>query len=178
VCLARSVELEGARLQVRDWPGLTGPLVHVPDPLSVSGGAGIVESIAAALAWQYRVLSLRPRGASPYQVDALDILATLDQFGFVEPVLVGERLGCVAALLVAAWHVDRVAGLVLIDPTYAPPASDGIAARALRECPPDWPALLEAVRCPVLVLGWNADAVAELEVFLKATCAEQNASVS
>ena len=129
VCLERTIELAEVRLRLRDWPGLAGPIVHVPDPLSAD--ESFVEAIAATMAQRYRVLSLRPRGASPYQVDAADLLAMLDQFGFATPVLVAERLGCVAALLVAAWHADgRVAGLVLIDPTYDPPRSDGMEARA------------------------------------------------
>lgn len=164
VCLERTVELDGARLQVRDWPGIGGPLVHIPDPLS--GTAGVVDSLATALAGRYRVFSLRPRGASPYQVDAADILATFDQFGFLSPVLVAERLGCVPAMLVAAWHAGRIAGLVLLDPTCDPPLSDGIEARALRDCPPDWAALRHAVSCPVVILRWNALALDRLESFL------------
>jgi pimeloyl-ACP methyl ester carboxylesterase len=65
-------------------------------------------------------------------------------------VLVGQGLGCVAALLVAAWHTERVAGLVLVDPTHDPPFSSEIPARAVKDCPPDWAALHSAVRCPVL----------------------------
>jgi pimeloyl-ACP methyl ester carboxylesterase len=164
VCLERTVDLDGVCLRLRDWPGLGGPLVHVPDPLSANDGA--IEMVAAALAWRYRVLSLYPRGASPYQVDYVDLLAVLDQFGFPSPVLIGERLGCIAALLVAAWQPGRIAGLVMIDPTCDPPLADGIEARALRDCPPDWPALRQAVTCPVLVQQANALALDELEQFL------------
>jgi pimeloyl-ACP methyl ester carboxylesterase len=164
VCLDRTVELEGVHLRLRDWPGRRGPLVHVPDP--VDDATDAIDILAAALAWRYRVLSLRPRRASPYQVDFADLLATLDQFGFQRPILIGEKLGCVAALLVAAWQVGRVAGLVLIDPTFDPPPTDDIHARALRDCPPDWPSLRNAVTCPVLVLHWNASAVDEVETFV------------
>jgi pimeloyl-ACP methyl ester carboxylesterase len=164
VCLERIVELGGVCLRLRDWPGIGGPLVHIPDPLAAN--AHTLERLTETLAWRYRVLSVRPRGASPYQVDAMDLLATLDQFGFVAPILIGERLGCVAALLVAAWHRGRVAGLVLIDPTYDPPASDSIEARALRDCPPDWPTLRKAVQCPVLVLRGNTPVMEPLERFL------------
>jgi pimeloyl-ACP methyl ester carboxylesterase len=164
VCLERIVELEGVRLRLRDWPGRRGPLVHVADPLDDATNA--IDTLAAALAWRYRVLSLRPRRASPYQVDFADLLATLDQFGFQRPILIGEKLGCVPALLVAAWQAGRVAGLVLLDPTYDPPPTDGIPARALRDCPPDWPSLRDAVACPVLGLRWGASAVDELETFL------------
>jgi pimeloyl-ACP methyl ester carboxylesterase len=138
----------GVRLRLRDWPGMDGPLVHVPDPLTPADDA--LEALARAYSPAYRVLSLTPRTASTYQVDAADLLATLDQFGFAQPIVVGERLGCAAALLVAAWHAGRVARLVLIDPTFDAPASDSIAARALRDCPPDLAALRRAILCPVL----------------------------
>jgi pimeloyl-ACP methyl ester carboxylesterase len=163
-CLTRTVELGGVQLRLKEWPGLGGPLVHVPDPLSDASGA--LDTVATALRWRYRVLSVQPRGASPYQVDAADLLATLDQFGFVAPILIGERLGCLSALLIAAWHRGRLAGLVLIDPTYDPPPFDSIQARALRDCPPDWPALRKAVTCPVLVLRWGNAALDQLETFL------------
>ncbi|HEV7664075.1 MAG TPA: alpha/beta hydrolase [Chloroflexota bacterium] len=164
VCLERTVELGAVRLALRDWPGLAGPLVHVADPFSPASETPSV--LAEALVPIYRVVSLSPRGNSPYQVDTSDLLGTLDQFGFVEPTLVGERLGCVAALLLAAWYPERVGRLVLIDPTYDPPASDNIAARALLDCPPDWPALRARTRCPVLVVRWSASSVGEITTFL------------
>jgi pimeloyl-ACP methyl ester carboxylesterase len=165
VCLHRTVELESVRLQLRDWPGLDGPLVHVPDPVSTD--ERVFEALAESLAPKYRVLSLQPRGDHGYQVDAADLLGTLDQFGFADPVLVGERLGCVTALLVAAWHPGRVGRLVLVDSTCDPPETDGLVARALRDCPPDWPSLRKAVRCRVLTVGWDSDAVARIEHFLQ-----------
>jgi pimeloyl-ACP methyl ester carboxylesterase len=164
VCLERTIELAEVRLRLRDWPGLAGPIVHVPDPLSAD--ESFVEAIAATMAQRYRVLSLRPRGASPYQIDAADLVAVLDQFGFETPVLVAERLGCVAALLVAAWHADRVAGLVLIEPTHDPDLEDGVEARALRDCPPDWASLRRAVQCPVVELSRNASAVERVATFV------------
>jgi pimeloyl-ACP methyl ester carboxylesterase len=82
---------------------------------------------------------------------AADLHGVLDQFGFAAPILVGERLGCLPALLVAAWYPEVVGGLVLIDPNYAPPPGESIAARALRECPPDEATMRSGVRCPVLV---------------------------
>jgi pimeloyl-ACP methyl ester carboxylesterase len=163
VCLERTIELAEVRLRLRDWPGLAGPLVHVPDPLVVDHG--LVQALAEALTPGFRVLSLEPRGASPYQVDACDLLALLDQFGFATPVLIAEGLGCVAALLVAAWYTDRVAGLVLVEPVYAPPLADGVPARALRDCPPNWPSLRGAVQCAVLEVPRTA-AVEDLERFL------------
>lgn len=163
VHLERTIELAEVRLRLREWPGVAGPLVHVPDPLSVDDG--FAQGLAEVFAPRYRVLSVQPRGASPYQVDACDLLALLDQFGFASPVLIAEGLGCVAAVLVAAWHVDRVAGLVLVEPVYAPPLADGVPARALRDCPPNWPSLREAVQCAVLDVPRTA-AVVDIERFL------------
>jgi pimeloyl-ACP methyl ester carboxylesterase len=164
VHLERTIDLAEVHLRVRDWPGFGGPLVHVPDPLDADDS--LVEALAARLAPGYRVLSLKPRGGSPYQVDAADLLAMLDQFGFETPVLLAERLGCVPATLVAAWHAGRVAGLVLVNPTYESPLSDGVEARALRDCPPDWALLRGSVACPVLVPSAGFGVVDEVEAFL------------
>lgn len=164
VCLGRTLELAEVRLLLRDWPGLAGPLIHVPDPLSLEDD--VAEALAAALAPRYRVLSVQPRGASPYQVDASDLLAVLDQFGFERPVIVAEALGGVPALLVAAWHPRRVAGLVLIDPTSDPPSADCLMARALRDCPPDVIALRDALQCPKLDLSRGSWLVSDIERFL------------
>jgi pimeloyl-ACP methyl ester carboxylesterase len=151
---------------LRDWPGLGRPLVHVPDPIR---GSPLVETIAASLAPHYRVLSVSPRGGSPFQVDAIDLVGVLSQFGFDAPILLGERLGCVASLIVAAWYPGRMAGLVLIDPTDAAPAQPGIEARALRDCPPNWTALRNEVACPVLVARSASPAlIADLEAFVAA----------
>ena len=166
VCLERSVELDGGRLRLRDWPGICGPLVHVPDPLWVDDA--LVDALAARFAPRYRVLSLQPRPAQPYQVQLADLRATLDQFGFGAPVLVGERLGCVAALLLAAWYPDSVARLVLLDQTCPIPPGDEscVEARALTDCPPDRARLRLAVRCPVLELNDAAQAQ-DLDAFLQ-----------
>ena len=122
--------------------------MHVPDPLSPADSA--VDDLAAALAPRYRVLSVSSRGDVPYQVDVVDLVGVLRQFGFRTPVLVGERLGCVTALVAAAWYPERVAGLILVEPAFDPPASESLAARGLRDCPPDPGRLRAAVRCSVL----------------------------
>jgi pimeloyl-ACP methyl ester carboxylesterase len=139
--------------------------VHVPDPLSPDDS--LVEALAATLAPRNRVLSLQPRGASPYQVDAGDLLEVLDQFGFLTPVLVAERLGCVPALLLAAWHPQHVAGLVLVDPTSST-LVDGVEGRALRDCPPDLPSLRAQVQCPVseVVPSGAALAIEAIQAFV------------
>jgi pimeloyl-ACP methyl ester carboxylesterase len=154
-------------LRLRDWPGLAGPLVHLPDPFAASE---LIDALASRLAPRVRVLSLSPRVASTYQVDAADALGMVEQFGFESPVLLGERLGCVAALLLAAWYPGRVGGLILFDATDQPPPGDSVAARALRECPPRSAALRQAVRCRVLeVDGARASIADDVGAFLAAT---------
>jgi pimeloyl-ACP methyl ester carboxylesterase len=138
-------------------------VVHVPDPLSVGDSA--VDNLAAALAPRYRVLSVSSRGDVPYQVDAVDLIGVLSQFGFRTPVLVGERLGCVTALVAAAWYPDRVRGLILVEPLFDARPAETLAARALGDCPPDVARLRAAVRCFVLERTTPED----IEAFLAAT---------
>jgi len=92
----------------------------------------------------------------------------LDAFGFRAPVLVGEGLGCVAAVLVAAWHSGRIAGLVLVEPIYETPRSEGdVRAYALIDCPPDWAGLRARLTCPVLVLSAAETIVEQVGQFLE-----------
>jgi pimeloyl-ACP methyl ester carboxylesterase len=117
----------------------------VPDPLAPSS---LAERIADALAPRYRVLSLSLRRDAPYQVHATDVVEFLRQFGFVSPVLVGEGLGCLTSLIVAAWFPTQAGALILMDARFDA-VGDGVEARSLRDCPPDIAALRGAVRCPV-----------------------------
>jgi pimeloyl-ACP methyl ester carboxylesterase len=171
VDLSRTVELEGPRLQLREWPGQRGPLVHVPDPRAPAESSCIA-ALADGLAPQYRVLSLQPRGVGTYQVDAADLLAMLDAFGFRAPVLLAEGLGCVPAVLVAAWYARRIAGLVLVDPEYQTQRSEGdVRAYALTDCPPDWAALRARLSCPVLVVSAAERVVKQVGQFLESAYA-------
>ena len=124
VCLERTVELEGLRLRAarlaRACAGRWSTC-----PIRVLGRRRRRCRGARRRRWRrrYRVLSLQPRGASPYQVDAADLLAMLDQFGFRAPVLVGERLGCVAGTAGRRLVRRPRGGLVLVDPPYDRAAS-------------------------------------------------------
>jgi pimeloyl-ACP methyl ester carboxylesterase len=161
------VELDDVRLRLRDWPGLAGPLVHIPDPIDSSE---LIQRIANTLAPHFRVVSLSPRGDSLYMVDAADLRDTLRQFGFSTPMLIGEKLGCLTSLLVAAWYPTSVRGLVLIDASYDPPSLDTVGAKVLFDCPPDLARLRSAVRCQVKELkGVSETLVADVEAFAKAT---------
>ena len=129
-------------------------------------GADLAPVLAAALQPRYRVLSLAPREGVSYQTDAADLEALLSAFGFEQPLLVGEGMGAVAPLLVAAWWPALVGALLLVAP--AREAAQGIEGRGLRECPPDWDALLALVHCPVRVLdAWSMAEVEELLVLPK-----------
>jgi pimeloyl-ACP methyl ester carboxylesterase len=97
----------------------------------------------------YRVMSIAPRGDAPYQVQAADAAGVLAQFGFAAPTVVAEGYGCVAALLLAAWYPARLGALVLVDAMWAAPRGESVAARALRECPPDVNALRLTITCEV-----------------------------
>ena len=132
---------------MRDWPGFDGPLVHVPDPISESR---LVEELAASIAPRLRVLSVSPRVGVPYQVSATDLLGVLRQFGFPTPVVLGEGLGCLVALILAAWYPTHVGALILLEPKYDPPPGESSEARALRDCPPDVARLRARVQCPVI----------------------------
>ena len=143
VCLARSVELAGVTLRIQDWPGRGRAIVC----FALDGDPAPAQ--AAAFAPRHRVLSLFARDSVPYQTDATHLLALLRTFGFLTPLLVGIGRGAIAPLLVAAWWPDAVGALLLVAPVHD--AEPGLLGRGLRECPPDWDALLALVRCPVRV---------------------------
>jgi pimeloyl-ACP methyl ester carboxylesterase len=151
VCLERSVELSVVCLRVRDWPGRGGPIVHLPDPF---GASPLIVELASALAPRYRVLSLEPRADVSYVDDASDLASFLRVFGFEHAVLVAEGVGCAAARVVAAWHPELLAGLVLVEPRYTADAA-GLRGRGLRDCRLD----IGPPSVPLLEL-------AELEAFL------------
>jgi pimeloyl-ACP methyl ester carboxylesterase len=127
-----------------------------------------VTDLAASLAPVHRVLSIAPRAGVPYQVAAFDVQGVLAQFGFVRPVLIGEGLGCLPVVLVAAWFPGVVGRVILVDPTCTPAADDSLEARALRACPPDIAALRREMTCPVLELRADDPALAtRLEAFFE-----------
>jgi len=97
----------------------------------------------------------------------MDLLGVLDQFGFLSPVVLGERRGCTSVMLVAAWYPERVGRVVLVDPTLAS-VGDDVRALSLRDCPPDWRALRARMACEVLELTDDASLLARVKTFLEA----------
>ncbi len=136
-------------------------LLHAPDPESPELLA--VSALADAIAPPWRVLSVQPGGDAAYQVHVAHLLGVIDQFGFTDIALVGERLGCCTALLAAAWLPDRIGRVALIDPLYVPSSVDTLFGRSLRDCPPGWPALRESIECPLLEMSWD---LKELQAFV------------
>ena len=121
VRLDRDVELRGLRLHFQDWPGERGPVICLPGQTS-NGRA--FDGLASALAPEWRVLALDPRGrgqsAKPkhgygYQVQVADTMAMIDLIGFEHVVLAGHSFGAIIGLLIAAWFPERVAGLIMVD---------------------------------------------------------------
>jgi len=146
----------------------SSPVGDLTDPFAPSS---LVERLAARLAPTHRVLSVTPREGVAYQVAAADFLGVLDQFGFASPILVGERVGCVPLVLVAAWYPERLGGVILVDPTSEPPTVHGSGPEAwsLRDCPPDLGALQARLTCKVLeTSAQSADLMHTIEAFLQA----------
>jgi pimeloyl-ACP methyl ester carboxylesterase len=84
----------------------------------------------------------------PYQGSAVDVAGVIRQFGFESPVLLGEGLGCVSALLLGAWYPEHVGRLILAAAKWHV-SGESLEARALSDCPPDLQALRRRVQCQV-----------------------------
>jgi pimeloyl-ACP methyl ester carboxylesterase len=85
----------------------------------------------------------------------------MDQFGLRQGVMLAEGLGCVTALILAAWYAERVRVLALSDPLYECPADDSLLAQSLRDCPPDWRAVRGNVTCRVVELESRSATLAD-----------------
>jgi hypothetical protein len=150
VCLDRSIDLPGVQLRFQDWPGRGVPLVH----FALDSDLG--PRLAAAFAPRHRVLSVWPRPDVAYQVHAQHLADFLHAFGFERPLLIAEGAGCIAPLLVAAWHADLLGAVLLVAPSLQ-------GARGLRECPPDWRELEQMVYCPLAQRDtFSVEAIEEL----------------
>jgi pimeloyl-ACP methyl ester carboxylesterase len=126
---SRRVEVRGLTLRLLEWgtPGGTGVLL-------LHGGAAHAhwfDAMASALATGRHVVALDQRGhgesawaqppAYATRDFAGDIVAVLDRLGWGSAVLVGHSMGGHNALACAAWHPERVRGLVIVDSRPAIP---------------------------------------------------------
>ncbi len=126
----RRIEVDGLGLHALEW-GPTGR----SGTLLLHGGAAHAhwfDAVAATLAERRHVVALDQRGhgesewarppAYATQDFARDLVAVLDGLGWGTAVLVGHSMGGHNAIGCAAWHPDRVRGLVVVDSRPAIPA--------------------------------------------------------
>jgi pimeloyl-ACP methyl ester carboxylesterase len=124
------MEVGGLALQALEWgpAGRSGVLL-------LHGGAAHAhwfDAVAAPLAERRHVVALDQRGhgesqwaqppAYATQDFARDLVGVMDCLGWATAVLVGHSMGGHNAIGCAAWHPDRVRGLVIVDSRPAIPA--------------------------------------------------------
>jgi pimeloyl-ACP methyl ester carboxylesterase len=124
------MEVGGLALQALEWgpAGRSGVLL-------LHGGAAHghwFDAVAAPLAERRHVVALDQRGHGESQWAqppayatrdfARDLVGVMDCLGWATAVLVGHSMGGHNAIGCAAWHPDRVRGLVIVDSRPAIPA--------------------------------------------------------
>ena len=126
----RTIDVSGVRLHALEWgtPGRAALcFLH-----GGSAHAHWFDLVAPAFADRYHVISLDQRGhgesgwASPpaYATEdfAADLVGLLDALGWPGAVIVGHSMGGHNAMAFAAWHPERVRGLVVVDSRPSIPA--------------------------------------------------------
>jgi pimeloyl-ACP methyl ester carboxylesterase len=126
---SRRVEIRGLDLHLLEW----GPAAR-SGVLLLHGGAAHAhwfDAVATAPAAGRHVAALDQRGhgesawAEPpaYATEdfAGDIVGVIDRLGWSSAVLVGHSMGGHNAIACAAWHPDRIRGLVIVDSRPAIP---------------------------------------------------------
>ncbi len=146
--------MNGVRLHALEWGTANQPALCF-----LHGGSAHAhwfDQVAPAFADRYHVISLDQRGhgesgwASPpaYATEdfAADLLAVMTALGWAQAVVVGHSMGGHNALAFAAWHPDRVRGLVVVDsrPAISAERLEGMRQRGRRALRPH-PTLEEAV---------------------------------
>ena len=127
---SRRIELRGLGLRVLEWGG-----PHPSGVLLLHGGAAHAhwfDAVAAALAEGRHVVALDQRGhgesdwaeppAYATRDFVADLLGILEGLGWERAVLVGHSMGGHNAIAAAAWHPERVKGLVIVDSRPTIPA--------------------------------------------------------
>jgi pimeloyl-ACP methyl ester carboxylesterase len=126
----RRIQVGGLALHILEW----GP-TRRSGILLLHGGAAHAhwfDAVAATLAERRHVVALDQRGhgesewvrppAYATQDFAGDLVGIIDGLGWTTVVLVGHSMGGHNAIACAAWHPDRVRGLVVVDSRPAIPA--------------------------------------------------------
>ena len=126
----RAVDVNGVRLHALEW-GTPGQ----PPMCFLHGGSAHAhwfDLVAPAFADRYHVISLDQRGhgesgwASPPAYATEDFVADLRELipalGWSRAIVVGHSMGGHNALALAAWHPERVRGLVVVDSRPSIPA--------------------------------------------------------
>ena len=119
----RTLLVNGARLALREWPGLPGapPVLCLPH---LTGHKGSFNALAEALGPRYHLfaLDLRGRGDSDHPAEgygfaghAQDLLAVADALGLRAFALIGHSFGATAAVYFASLWPERVTALALLD---------------------------------------------------------------
>ena len=127
---SRLIDVCGLELHVLEWNQAARSGV-----LLLHGGAAHAhwfDAVAGALGEGRHVVALDQRGhgesawarppAYATQDFAGDIVGVIDRLGWESAVLVGHSMGGHNAIACAAWHPDRVRGLVIVDSRPAIPA--------------------------------------------------------
>lgn len=138
----RVFSANGLQLHALEW-GASG----APGLLFLHGGSAHChwfDAVAPAFAERFRVLSLDQRGhgesqwpeppAYRTQDFAADLLDLMEVFRWEQMILVGHSMGGHNAMTFAAWHPERVRGLVITDsrPAIPPERLSKLQARGYR----------------------------------------------
>ena len=149
---SRRVDIRGLELHLLEW----GPAAR-SGILLLHGGAAHAhwfDAVATALAERRHVVALDQRGhgesawAHPpaYATEhfAGDIAGVIEGLGWESAVLVGHSMGGHNAIASAAWHPDRIRGLVIVDARPAIPAERLAQMKERGERPPRQHPTIEA----------------------------------
>ena len=152
IARSRGVEIRGLELHLLEWGAAARSGI-----LLLHGGAAHAhwfDAVASALAERRHVVALDQRGhgesawARPpaYATEdfAGDIVGVIDRLGWESAVLVGHSMGGHNAIACAAWHPDRIRGLVIVDARPAIPAERLAQMKERGERPPRQHPTIEA----------------------------------
>lgn len=139
------IERDGVCLSVLDFGGEGPPVLLLH---GLAGHAGEWTQTAAWLTADHHVLALdarghghsarRPGDVSPH-AQVADAAFVLDRLAKGSAVVVGQSLGGVTAMLLAAWHPERVVALVMADAAPGDGGTGRLAAEAMSEALGSWP---------------------------------------